>query len=694
MKKLLVIISTLSVLVSGALADIVYVTARPQGCTVTANCTGANTDGTYTEFFAGLGDFGAAGTALGHPQTTVARTYISSPEITDLTYGVDLTPTFAIPGAVYQIDYNFNSVAGNASTNVVMSVSAIGGTLSFTNTDKFQRQYGNPANQWQFMGFVTNNVGSATPTIQFRYQSGRVSGAGAGAAGNRLLFDCWRFTLAQPCLAIAPVNVTGPLSTNVNQVVVSGISASATNVTVYQDSGSGMVLIGQKTNGVVAENNTITVSGLVRGAQVAATQTINGQEGCLPTIGTPVGGGANPRVRVVLGIRETSDTGPVGAPATDTANTGIHFLGASDLLGPPGTLSGAPAGGTLIYPSNEWQTVTFLRGTNEVVGDSANAVGTPDVGAGYNPGDTVAIQAYAFRTLPNGVSIFSATPAQSTDVSSNDLFLVNWAWNTVPGADGYRLLRSLNSAGFNEFVDVIGNVYNDSNTGWASGAVVTPTASQGGSSIRWNPQPAANTNNLPGTWGILESIGLAIDDLDDAGPHDLYIDNLQNGSTVWQTFENSVGGAQEVTFRSPSFSGTTGGNILSAPNRSIVSVRAAHTGTKSLRVRFQWATAASTRWLRLTTSGANPLVNLDEPISFQLLLLPVGSTPTPPPPPTLSITNSANQIVLDWTGAHNLQAASLVAGTYTNVPSVTTGPWTNTLAAPEKFFRLADPYDN
>jgi hypothetical protein len=45
---------------------------------------------------------------------------------------------------------------------------------------------------------------------------------------------------------------------------------------------------------------------------------------------------------------------------------------------------------------------------------------------------------------------------------------------------------------------------------------------------------------------------------------------------------------------------------------------------------------------------------------------------------------------LNWTGAHNLQAASVITGPYTNVPSVTIAPYTNTFAEPQKFFRLAN----
>jgi hypothetical protein len=681
MKKTLLTVCLLACASSFVVADVVYITSRPN-----PSGSGAQNNGTYTENFPGLGDFGAAGTAPGRPPTSgAARTYISTPEITNPEYGVDLTPTLGVPGAIYQIDYNFNSVAGNTSTNVLMTVTALNGTLSFSQTDKFQRQFGNPANQWRLMGFLTNDVGSANPTISFRYLSGTISGASA----NRMIFDAWRFTLVEPCLSVATVNITGPLATNVSTVTVTGVT-NASKVTVYQNSGSGMVQIGELTTGIVDGSNPVPVTGLVKGAQVAATQTVGGQEGCVPTIGTSVGGGANPAIRVTLNIRETTDTGPIGASATNIASTSIHFLGATDVLGPPGGLNGAPAGGVLVSPSSSWQTVSFLRGTNEIVGDSANAGGAPVDGAGYNALESVSIAVHAYRNLPNGVRIYSVNPATSSEVTSNDVFTVNWTWDPVPGADGYRVLRSYNFSGYIEARDVAVNSLGDDNTGWSSDVAVIPTTSQPGRSIRWNPAPASNTNNLPGQWGILEAINISVEELGNTGPFDLYVDNLQNGSTVWQTFENSLAGAQEVTIRAPGFSGTTLGNLLPTPNQSIVSSAAADTGSKSLRLRFQWANTNSTRWVRITTSGANPMVNLNEPISFRMLLLPVNENPVAPPGPTLTIAQTGNDTVLNWTGAHRLQAASVVTGTYTNIPGVTLGPWTNTITEPQKFFRLVD----
>lgn len=507
--------------------------------------------------------------------------------------------------------------------------------------------------------------------------------------------------LATPCLATSGVLVSGPISTNVNQVIVSGVAANATNLFVYQNTGPGssMVQIGSKTTGVTAGDNAVTVSGLVKGAIVAATQKVLTQESCIPATGLTVGGGANPSLRLALTIRETSTAGPIGVPG-DTGSGNLHFLGATTAT----SASGAPNNAPVIYPSNEWQTVTFWRGTNASVGDSANATGNVANATGYAANDIVSIKVYAFKSLPNGATVYSATGSEFFNLTSNDVFSVDWTWDAVPGAQGYRILRDLNFAGYNEGQDVTANSLNDANTGWTTNVTVTPNSSQSGPSVQWNPS-LTNVNTLPGQWGILESLSFAIDSPSDTGPFDIYIDNIQNGATVLHTFEESPAKTTDYGFRQPSFSGTTGGSILTSPNVGEVSNQAADSGTKSFHVRFQWNGTNVSRWLRLTTSGVNnPVVNLDEPISLRMLLLPVGaSLPTPPVAPTLLVSSMNGQTVLNWTGGHRLQSAVNVTGPYTNLSqtistntwtNISSGaflsPWTNNFTDPNRFFRLLD----
>lgn len=516
------------------------------------------------------------------------------------------------------------------------------------------------------------------------------------------------YLTANPCVFTSDALAIGPVSTNSDQVTIAGISAAATEIKVYQNTGpsESMVVIGTKTSGITVGNNAITVSGLTFGARVVATQTIAGQESCIPqaSSGVVVGGGANPSVRAALSIRETPSTGPVGSPGIST-NGNIYFLNATTIS------SGAPIDAGIISPSIGWQTVTFLRGTNEIVGDSANASGTLVDGAGYAANDSISIQVYAYRNLPNGTRIYSQNPTTlPTDVTSNAVFTVNWTWDAVPAADGYRVLRSPNFAGYIESVDVPGNSYSDANVGWTPDVTVTPTTSQPGRSVKWNtqagdPLPTGTTNQLPGQWGILEALSFAINNLDDTGPFDLYIDNFKNGTNVFQTFEEAPAKITDYAFRAPTFSTTTSGSILTSPDVGQVSNAVADEGTKSFNVRFQWNGTNATKWLRLTTSGVNnPQLNLDEPISFRLLLQP-ANTPLPAAPvaPSLTLTQTNNQKILNWTGGHRLQTSVNATGTYTNVPqnlsanvwtNVTRGaflsPWTNTYTEPTRFFRLLD----
>ena len=694
---------------SASAVEVVYVTSNTSNCAVNATCGGVNADLNinsglvYNENGFAAGYTSALASTPDKPLNAGGARYFSgafsnsTPEI-----GITISPTLGITGGVYKVHHVFSSTANNVSTTVLLGVTNNDGcTLSFSETDKFRRSFGQPApQQWQFLGYLTNNLDTSTPTITFYFKDGVVTATG----GNRLLVDTFRFTFNDPCTEIPAVSVTGPLAANLASVVVTGVSNAATKITVYQDSGSGMVEIGSSTT-VVGGNNNVTVSGLTKGAAVAATQTLNGQEGCVPASGILVGGGANPSLRVALTIRETPSTGPVGAPGV-TTNTTLHFLGATTVSG------GAPVDAQIISPSTEWQTVTFSA-DRQISGNSSNATGTVAGPGSYSPNDSVAVQVYAFRTPPGqSVIVYSRVGAQSTVVTSNDFFAVVWTWDAVPGVDGYRLLRDVNSAGYIASADIAAGTtsFNDDNTVlWQGDVTVTPTFIQLGNSIQWNPT-VGNANNIATAWGTLESINFVINGLDNTGPFDVYIDNIQNGSTVFQTFETAPAKSTDYGFRVPGFSGTTSASILPAPNQGLVSNGAADGGTKSFRAQFQWSSSqwsgiTESKWLRLTTSGVNnPQVNLDEPISFRLLMLPVGAIPpAPPAAPVLTVNQVAGLSVLSWTGGHRLQSSVDVPGTYTNVPqslspntwtNITLGgflsPWTNNFTEPNRFFRLVD----
>jgi hypothetical protein len=490
---------------STAFADVVYVTSQIQGCTATSVCGGVNTDGTYTEVNITLGVTGIKGSGPGRPVTpTASRAYLGSALVTDTTAGVDIKPVLAVPGAVYQIDMNWNSSAGNSSTDVVMSIScSAGSVLSSNSTEMFRRSNGMSAN-WLFLGYITNGPQIANPTVSFRYQSGKVS----ASQSCRLLFDCFRFTLAQPCLAVPVPNVIGPLGANSSAVTVTGILTNTTQVKIYQDAGTGMTNIGSITTNNAPGTIAVPVSGtLVQGARISATQVVGGQESCVQASGTLVGGGANPPLRVALSIRyDPALTGPVGSAGSGGGN--VYFLGASSLL------SGAcPEQGAILAPSPCWQTVSFTRGDEN------------------NPTDP---------------------------------------------------------------------------------------------SVIWNGTGPAV---LSGRFGAFDGLAIACEG--DPGPVDIYIDHLENGTNgVVQDWEGAANGQAAYGFSQPSFSGTTAGNILAGPNVSAVSTNNVYDGTKALRVQFQYADGLTNRWVRLVTANAtpvqNPQLDLTQPISVRILVLPAG----------------------------------------------------------------------
>ena len=142
-------------------------------------------------------------------------------------------------------------------------------------------------------------------------------------------------------------------------------------------------------------------------------------------------------------------------------------------------------------------------------------------------------------------------------------------------------------------------------------------------------------NQLLGDYGILDAIAITCDQTN-SGPFAIYLDNLMNGDTLIQDFEAAGAGTAAVLFAQPSFSGSTTPFLLSqppgsySPNISVVTNSAADNSANSLFVSWQFKDAATFDWLRLVGQGSgtpNPIVDLRLPISFRILLLPVGSAP-------------------------------------------------------------------
>ena len=88
--------------------------------------------------------------------------------------------------------------------------------------------------------------------------------------------------------------------------VVSNVTAGATAITVYKKMGADTpVVVGTKTTGIVAGNNTVTLTGgttLEKNVTLFATQTVSGQEGCPNSPGYQVGIG-NSQVQFTFNMR-------------------------------------------------------------------------------------------------------------------------------------------------------------------------------------------------------------------------------------------------------------------------------------------------------------------------------------------------------------------------------------------------------
>lgn len=139
----------------------------------------------------------------------------------------------------------------------------------------------------------------------------------------------------------------------------------------------------------------------------------------------------------------------------------------------------------------------------------------------------------------------------------------------------------------------------------------------------------AGNGTLDGAWGVLEHLAFALDTTTpNSGRYTVYIDNIYSGTTLLTDFE-SYAAADKVIFALPNYSGTTSANLLLPPNLAEVSEEEhdGATGTKSLKISFQFVDVQQKRWLRLTSYKSttsqlltNPLIELTQPITMRVLL--------------------------------------------------------------------------
>lgn len=116
-------------------------------------------------------------------------------------------------------------------------------------------------------------------------------------------------------------------------------------------------------------------------------------------------------------------------------------------------------------------------------------------------------------------------------------------------------------------------------------------------------------------WGTLEHIRIRNSD-GITTPITLWIDDVTVNQDAGPTVEGFEGAAldAEVMFQEPSFSGSTGSNLVTGSMAGVTDITAA-TGSQSYQTDFQYVDSLNTRWVRLTTSGRNPAIRVVEPLA-------------------------------------------------------------------------------
>jgi hypothetical protein len=306
---------------------------------------------------------------------------------------VTLRPNLQDSG-VYLLEAAFPAPSSQ-SADIVVRIDLVGATLTnfsatttLTNdgiadiieSTVFQRSGG--STNWRSIGTLVLDPGVSVPTVTFTHIRGELSSSAA-----RFYSDAYRLVnTAEPCLSGLPSlnTVNGPLAAGQTTVLVPGVDTNATKVTVYANG----LAIGQKVGGIVggSEVETVTTTPLVAGEIITVTQhNTNDVESCRPNTGPIVGGGANPQVRISYSLRmDPALTGPIGAEAT-SASTWLTMLGAT---GPASGFGTAPLGGTVLQPSNCWQTVTYNFGSTDPRYTWA--------GTGTDPGQFALLDSLAF----------------------------------------------------------------------------------------------------------------------------------------------------------------------------------------------------------------------------------------------------------------------------------------------------------
>jgi alpha-tubulin suppressor-like RCC1 family protein len=434
---------------------------------------------------------------------------------TDAAFAV--IPTLPDSHGTYYVEVTHGS-ASSLAADLIVSISVTGGTGLPATTDAFQRTKG--TNVWQRIGALVLDGTTSTPTLTFAFFSST-----AVSPNNRFYADGIRFVSTNMVCLAGPSQLTtvnGPLAAGQTFVNVPAVDGAVTNVTVYAYDGTNYAVLGQRTSGIAAGDNTVTTTPLAKGQVIVASQWKDGFESCLSTTGPMVGGGASPRIRLSLNVHDSLPSNhTIGADGGTAGGNHYVFVKATNTVA--GGWGVAPLGGEVLQPGVCWQTVTFNGMTDRL-----------------------------------------------------------HAW--------------------------------------------------------WEPGDYFNS-----TWAVLDSLAFAIDDLTDTGPYAICLDNLRNGSTVIQDFESATNGEVAVMMARPSYDSTSSAYLLAPapgtrfPNMSVVVNTNAASGSQSLLLSWQFKDNAAQDWMRAMFRGSgtpNPIVDLTQPISIDVLVYPVNPLPAITSAPT------------------------------------------------------------
>jgi len=162
----------------------------------------------------------------------------------------------------------------------------------------------------------------------------------------------------------------------------------------------------------------------------------------------------------------------------------------------------------------------------------------------------------------------------------------------------------------------------------------------------WNELAAAYT--FTNAVAALQAIWFACDDADDTGPYEIYIDNIVNGTNVCG-FEQFTNGAGSGPFSIPAGAGV--GNTAKNQPPLFGGIVSSNTdvGTKCAKLHWQYMSTGAGNSTRLTvtpTGGWTTAMNLTQPITVRMLVLPVGVSK-----PGLSISQPANTTITNGVAA-------------------------------------------